>query len=78
MKTTLNFPDDLIRDAKIQAAAEHTTLTRLIVEGLEIRLKSSRYRYCDELPISAADGGLLSGYTWDQIAKAGKENGEYR
>ncbi len=78
MKTTLNFPDDLIRDAKIQAAAEHTTLTRLIVEGLEIRLKSSRYSYCDELPVSAADGGLLNGYPWDQIAKAGEGNGEYR
>ena len=40
MKTTLNFPDDLISEAKIQAAIEHTTLTNIIIEGLKIRLKN--------------------------------------
>jgi hypothetical protein len=78
MKTTLNFPDNLIRDAKMQAVAEHTTLTKLIIEGLETRLKGRKLNFDADLPVSAADGGLITGYSWDQITKSGAENGDYR
>ena len=37
MKTTLNLNDDLIAAAKAMAAQHHSTLTRLIEEGLRLR-----------------------------------------
>ena len=39
MRTTLNLNDDLARRAKEAAAREQTTLTRLIEEGLRLRLR---------------------------------------
>lgn len=41
MRTTLNIDDDLLRRAKIQASSERTTLTKLIEQGLRLRLESS-------------------------------------
>lgn len=76
MKTTLNFPDDLISQAKIRAAIEHTTLTSLITEGLRMRLK--RVKPDRKLPVSAAVGGLLEGYKWEDIGREGEENEVYR
>ena len=76
MKTTLNFPDSLISEAKIRAAREHTTLTRLIVEGLRIRLKQSQIPR--DLPVSSSDGGLKDGHTWDGIRHLGEGNEVYR
>ena len=77
MKTTLNFPDDLISEAKIQAAVEKTTLTRIIVEGLKIRLKKGR-GMAKVLPVSQSIGGLQSDYSWDTIHKDGEQNEVYR
>jgi hypothetical protein len=76
MKTTLNFPDSLIFEAKIRAAREHTTLTGLIVEGLKMRLKRSDIRR--ELPVSSSDGGLKDAYTWEGIRRVGEGNAVYR
>ena len=39
MRTTLNLNDDLVTAAKEVAARERTTLTRLIEEGLRLRLR---------------------------------------
>ena len=78
MKTTLNFPDDLISEAKIQAAVEKTTLTRIIVEGLQIRLKKGNGCIPKELPVSQSIGGLQSDYSWDTIHKDGEQNEVYR
>lgn len=39
MRTTLDLNDDLARRAKEAAAREQTTLTRLIEEGLRLRLR---------------------------------------
>jgi len=39
VKTTLYLPEALHRDAKIYAARYGTTLTDLIIEGLQARLK---------------------------------------
>ena len=38
MKTTLNIQDNLLANAKAAAAMQRTTLTRLIEEGLTMRL----------------------------------------
>ena len=78
MKMTLNFPDDLISEAKIQAAIEHTTLTRLIVEGLKIRLHREAGSIQKVLPVSKFTGGLHADYSWDTIHKEGEQNEVYR
>ena len=39
MKTTLNIHDTLLHEAKAFAAQQRTTLTRLIEEGLRMRLQ---------------------------------------
>ena len=42
MKTTLNINDSLLADAKALAAQQQTSLTRLIEEGLQLRLRTPR------------------------------------
>lgn len=66
MKTTLNINDSLLVNAKAFAAQQRTSLTRLIEEGLELRLRSShpiptptaRKR---KLPVFSGRGGLVTG-----------------
>jgi hypothetical protein len=62
MRTTLAFPDALVLDAKRQALAERTTLTELLTQGLEMRLKKARSAAV--LPVSTARGGLVEGVDW--------------
>jgi hypothetical protein len=64
MKTTLDLNDQLLADAKALAAQQRTTLTRLIEEGLQLRLrarpgpaKPGRVR----LPVFKGRGGLVQG-----------------
>ncbi len=47
MKTTLNIHDALLAQAKALAMQQHSTLTRLIEEGLRMRLRAT-----ETLPIS--------------------------
>ena len=64
MRTTLDLRDDLLARAKALAAKERTTLTRMIEEGLTLRLrrpKGARAGTFRELPISLKSGGLCSG-----------------
>jgi len=46
MKTTLNLNDQLLADAKALAAQQRTSLTRLIEEGLQLRLRAKPPRPC--------------------------------
>jgi hypothetical protein len=60
MKTTLDLNDALLIEAKTLAARQHTSLTRLIEEGLQLRLSAQRspgrpYAY----PSTAEKEGLL-------------------
>jgi len=64
MKTTLNLNDQLLADAKALAAQQRTSLTRLIEEGLQLRLRAnsnpaplSRVR----IPVFKGRGGLVKG-----------------
>jgi hypothetical protein len=64
MRTTIDLNDTLLARAKAAAVRQRTTLTRLIEEGLELRLrgavsepKASRVR----LPVYNGKGGLAPG-----------------
>ncbi|MFM7532935.1 MAG: DUF2191 domain-containing protein [Rubrivivax sp.] len=64
MKTTLDLNDQLLADAKALAAQQRTSLTRLIEEGLHLRLRAKanaaqhgRVR----LPVFKGRGGLVKG-----------------
>jgi hypothetical protein len=64
MKTTLNLNDQLLANAKALAAQQRTSLTRLIEEGLQLRLLakstvSSKGR--TRLPVFRGRGGLVAG-----------------
>jgi hypothetical protein len=62
MKTTLDLNDALLTDAKIVAAQRRTSLTRLIEEGLQLRLRAHRTPAKRvRLPIYPGKGGLAPG-----------------
>lgn len=64
MKTTLDINDQLLADAKALAAQQRTTLTRLIEEGLMLRLRAQAdggSRPKVRLPIFRGRGGLVAG-----------------
>lgn len=64
MKTTLDLNDQLLADAKALAAQQRTSLTRLIEEGLRLRLRakaaSAKQRRV-RLPVFKGRGGLVAG-----------------
>lgn len=64
MKTTLNLNDQLIADAKALAAQQRTSLTRLIEEGLQLRLRANTAPATHRrtrLPVFKGRGGLVAG-----------------
>ena len=65
MKTTLNLNDQLLADAKALAAQQRTSLTRLIEEGLQLRLRTALSRPARakaiQLPVFKGRGGLVAG-----------------
>jgi hypothetical protein len=64
MKTTLDLNDQLLADAKALAAQQRTTLTRLIEEGLQLRLRAragSPKSGAVRLPVFKGRGGLVAG-----------------
>ncbi len=64
MKTTLDLNDQLLGDAKALAAQRRTSLTRLIEEGLQLRLRAEAapaVRGKLRLPVFRGRGGLVTG-----------------
>jgi hypothetical protein len=65
MKTTLDLNDSLLANAKALAAQQRTSLTRLIEEGLQLRLRSSsgttKKASKRKIPVFKGRGGLASG-----------------
>jgi hypothetical protein len=60
MRTTIDLPDELLRQARQRAAQEGTTLTALLADGLRLRLgggSAGRVRR-RRLPVSRVGGGL--------------------
>jgi hypothetical protein len=64
MKTTLDLNDELLASAKVLAAQQRTSLTRLIEEGLQLRLRAKaaepRRRRASP-PVCKGRGGLVEG-----------------
>jgi len=63
MKTTLDINDQLLADAKALAAQQRTSLTRLIEEGLRLRLRTQAASPSGKLrlPVFKGRGGLVAG-----------------
>ena len=64
MKTTLDLNDQLLSDAKAFAAQQRTSLTRLIEEGLQLRIRaksSSPPHGRVRLRVFKGRGGLVAG-----------------
>ena len=64
MKTTLDLNDQLLANAKALAAQQRTSLTRLIEEGLQLRLRANAVgpaRGRKRLPVFNGRGGLVQG-----------------
>jgi hypothetical protein len=62
MKTTLDLNDALLTRAKALAAQQRTSLTRLIEEGLQLRLRAQRAPSKPvRLPVHRGKGGLVAG-----------------
>ena len=65
MKTTLNLNDSLLAEAKALAARQRTTLTRVIEEGLRLRIGAQRAGARTaapvKLPVFRGKGGLMPG-----------------
>ena len=64
MKTTLDLNDALLVAAKTLAAQQRTSLTRLIEEGLQLRLRASTAEPSaprKRLPVFQGHGGLVAG-----------------
>ena len=64
MKTTLDLNDKLLANAKALAAQQRTSLTRLIEEGLQLRLRAKTAdpaRRRTRLPVFKGRGGLVAG-----------------
>jgi hypothetical protein len=64
LKTTLNINDQLLADAKVLAVRQRTSLTKLIEEGLEMRLRAQAAPpkpRAVRLPVFEGSGGLTGG-----------------
>lgn len=62
MKTTLDLNDTLLAEAKVMAVQQRTTLTRLIEEGLQLRLRKQRVPAKPvRIPAYRGKGGLMPG-----------------
>ena len=64
MKTTLDLNDQLLADAKALAAQQRTSLTRVIEEGMQLRLRASAAeppKPPKRLPVFHGRGGLVAG-----------------
>lgn len=64
MKTTLDINDSLLANAKALAAQQRTSLTRLIEEGLQLRLRSAHTATKAtkrKIPVFKGRGGMVAG-----------------
>lgn len=62
MRTTLDIDDRLLAEAKIRAVREKTTLTRLIEEGLRMRMRPPLAAVSPaKIDLPSGKGGLAPG-----------------
>ncbi|MGH3677918.1 MAG: type II toxin-antitoxin system VapB family antitoxin [Mycobacterium sp.] len=74
MKTTVNLPDELLREAQELARRQQTTLRELIETGLRTVIKQRSANSTFVLRDASVEGrGLQPGFrgaTWDQMRDA--------
>jgi hypothetical protein len=74
MKTTVNLPDELLREAKELARREHVTLTALIERGLRAVVAEGEQAAAFVLPDATVDGnGMQREFRdapWERIRDA--------
>jgi hypothetical protein len=70
MRTTVDIPDHLLVQAKKRAAAQHTSVTRLVVAGLRRYLSEERARPArpKSLPVNRR-ARLVSGVDLDDTSE---------
>lgn len=68
MKITIDIDDSLMANAKALAAQQHTSLTRLMEEGLQLRLqslqaiaKANKRKHSRKIPVFNGRGGMVAG-----------------
>ena len=82
MKTTLEIPDDLYRQAKVQAAHENRTIKDLVTEGLRLVLgltKKARPRHLRRMtkpPVTIRKGNVIPVLSNDEMAALLERSGE--
>jgi hypothetical protein len=60
------MPDSIVLEAKRKALDEGTTLTALIIQGLQERVRKGKKD--GPLPVSGQVGGLRDGIAWTDLA----------
>ena len=73
MQTTLRIDDSLYREAKAEAARAGLTLTRLLEEGLRLRLENRPRSGGAGAQFRVYDGGACGGRTWEEILHVAEE-----
>ena len=72
MRTTINLPDDLIRQAKKAALEADTTLTEIIANALRVALanrsRKSGWTKTDLSPYTCGTGGVQPGVDLDDTS----------
>ena len=82
MKTTLEIPDDIYRQAKIRAAHDNRKLKDLVSEGLRLVLglspqsASCSLRRMKKAPVSIRKGNEIPVFTNDAMAAMLEADGE--
>ena len=82
MKTTLEIPDDLYRQAKVQAAHENRKMKDLVTEGLRLVLgltnktSSHHLRRMTKAPVTIRRGNVIPALSNDEMAKLLERSGE--
>lgn len=82
MKTTLEIPDDLYRQAKVQAAQDNRKMKDLVSEGLRLVLgvtkktRSRHLRRMTKAPVTIRRGNAIPELSNDAMAALLERSGE--
>lgn len=73
MQTTLTIDDDLYREAQAQAARQGTTFTRLLEEGLRLRMKKGWAAGGQPHSFRVYSTGQMDSRSWEETVRIANE-----